>query len=365
MGDSPESVALHELQHAIQQREGWARGGSPQDVGGITNQYQQAKTAFDEALKTRTNPNADEIAKANAAQIMQHYGPKLSELKRLSDPLTAYRSLAGEAEARATQARLPLNAEQRRATFPADSYDVPLDSLILLGMAGPAMVAAKAPQIARGMNRMVDNAMAPATMNKQSGKVFVYPQDEALATAQRNAAKPVSEGGLGLHPDNTAMERAKAMGFSNDVYHGTPKQTEFLSLNPSAAGSVYATKKKDYANDFAKRKMVIDPMTADDYVGQVLPLKANLGNSTSLAKSQIEDAGYSPSFMSQFRDAGFDSGVSRDGQIIFSSPSMIRSRFAAFDPARRNEADLLGRADPRLLGLIGLGTGAGVYGANK
>lgn len=136
MGDSPESVALHELQHSIQQREGWAKGGSPKDVGGITNQYQQAKAAFDEALKTRTNPNADEIAKANAAQIMQHYGPKLSELKQLSDPLSAYRSLAGEAEARATQARMSMDAAQRRATFPEDSYDVPINNLILRGMGG-------------------------------------------------------------------------------------------------------------------------------------------------------------------------------------------------------------------------------------
>jgi hypothetical protein len=41
-------------------------------------------------------------------------------------------------------------------------------------------------------------------------------------------------------------------------------------------------------------------------------------------------------------------------------PSQIRSRFAAFDPARINEADLLGFADPRLLGLTAAGTAAGL-----
>jgi hypothetical protein len=44
---------------------------------------------------------------------------------------------------------------------------------------------------------------------------------EAFLTAQRNAAKPVSEGGLGLRPENTPMERAEAMGFVTPGYHGT------------------------------------------------------------------------------------------------------------------------------------------------
>ena len=49
--------------------------------------------------------------------------------------------------------------------------------------------------------------------------------------------------------------------------------------------------------------------------------------------------------------------------FVIQNPANVRSRFAAFDPARVNENDLLGRADPRLLGLMGvLGTG-GLGGA--
>ena len=46
-------------------------------------------------------------------------------------------------------------------------------------------------------------------------------------------------------------------------------------------------------------------------------------------------------------------------------PTQIRSRFAAFDPARRYESDLLGAADPRLLGAIGLGTAGALYKTNR
>ena len=48
-----------------------------------------------------------------------------------SSPFDAYKRLAGEAEARAVEARMKFTPEQRRATFPLDSYDVPLDSLII------------------------------------------------------------------------------------------------------------------------------------------------------------------------------------------------------------------------------------------
>lgn len=185
----------------------------------------------------------------------------------------------------------------------------------------------------------------------RSAKKFVAPQDEALALAQQRAALPVEKGGLGLPANNTAADRAKAMGFDKDVYHGTPKQMQFDELKPSQAGSVYATKKPDYANDFSKRKMVIDPMTADDYVGQVLPLKANMGNSTKLSVSQMEDAGYSPNFIKQMIEQGYNSGVSRDGQMLFTNPDNIRSRFAAFDPWRKTAATAaaFGVAAPNLL----------------
>jgi hypothetical protein len=54
------------------------------------------------------------------------------QIKRYGeDPYEAYRRLAGEAEARATQARMNMTPAERRATFPFDSYDVPVNQLII------------------------------------------------------------------------------------------------------------------------------------------------------------------------------------------------------------------------------------------
>lgn len=72
------------------------------------------------------------------------------------------------------------------------------------------------------------------------------PMDEALRIAQKNAAKPVSEGGLGLPPDNTPMDRAKAMGYGDPIYRGYQfgtgrNKATFYSSSPDLA-SAYAVR---------------------------------------------------------------------------------------------------------------------------
>ncbi len=101
------SVALHELQHAIQGREGFAVGGSPESM------RQEALAMLRRDVASGAIPDT-----AEAMRML----PMAQQ--------NAYQRLAGEAEARAVQARMNLTPAQRRALFPLDSYDVPLNSLI-------------------------------------------------------------------------------------------------------------------------------------------------------------------------------------------------------------------------------------------
>jgi len=267
-----------------------------------------------------------------------------------------------------------------------------------LGMAGPALATAKAPQIARGALGVIDNAMASATMNKQAGKVFVYPQDKALATAQRNAAKPVREGGLGLRPDNTPMERAQAMGMDADIFHGqsqpNPKREYIEGLGSVVVDQPALTPISQLKAGAGNAEGgaffgVNDPFVANGYAGggAVYPLRVP---AQSLKESGVPVGGNTENFnrmldknksryfnseLKQAKNEGYGGVVFRSvedsaGQPLYdipsdiyamSNPSLVRSRFAAFDPMRRNEADLLGRADPMLLGALGLGVGGGAY----
>ena len=97
------STVLHELQHAIQQREGFARGGNESQF--------YAEVLKD--IKTK-HPLASSADIANMASI---------------EAFRRYRALIGEVEARATEARANLTAAERRNVLPEKSYDLPLQLL--------------------------------------------------------------------------------------------------------------------------------------------------------------------------------------------------------------------------------------------
>lgn len=170
----PKSVTLHELTHAIQDEEGFARGGSPEEF----TQAAKAEVTRDalswknELLKKRqAMPNADWTAVENAVvndyqqlgamdmlpsreardlalqpyilhgeknypedfskaqELVNLYGldTRTSPLK----PYDIYQRLAGEAEARLTEARMKLTPAERLAQYPVSQFDVPVEQQIV------------------------------------------------------------------------------------------------------------------------------------------------------------------------------------------------------------------------------------------
>lgn len=82
------SVILHELQHGIQQREGFAGGGNPQAMG----------------------------------MFIRQLAPQADQQLSLPSPYDLYRALAGEVEARNVQTRFELGLQSE---FPMDTMDIP------------------------------------------------------------------------------------------------------------------------------------------------------------------------------------------------------------------------------------------------
>jgi hypothetical protein len=169
------STLLHELQHGVQRTEGFGVGGMPEEF----TQQADAILARDalswrnELLRKKEKmPGADIVALENAAvQDYQKMGAmdwlpsreardlasqpdilhsdkypdstSFNDLKKLvaaygldkntapHDAQKMYRSLAGEAEARAVQARMNLTPEQRAARPPWLDYDVPENQQIV------------------------------------------------------------------------------------------------------------------------------------------------------------------------------------------------------------------------------------------
>ena len=202
-----------------------------------------------------------------------------------------------------------------------------------------------------------------------------------LKIAQQNATLPLSEGGLGLPKNNTAMDRAKAMGFDTPAYHGT--QTSFSNFNPALAnsksntgtpfGSVVVSSNPKTASTYAEKPYFNNKLQEwiTDYPEQanIMPLlikkdKNFIFNATENSPNytpnwnEISNLNYpniqttnefatfaknknaKTATIKNVKDNATISSAEGDTTFIF-DPSLIRSRFAAFDPKRVSEANIL------------------------
>ena len=139
-------ITLHETQHAIQQREGFAGGGSPsqmvttlEDIAGEKRKKAQEMFRLSSAndpldplklVKPGARKKGLELEKEARAIEQKALDAYRSEQAKFD----LYQRLAGEAEARAVEARMNMTSEQRRAMFPEESYDVPINELIIRGV---------------------------------------------------------------------------------------------------------------------------------------------------------------------------------------------------------------------------------------
>lgn len=144
LAEPARSTMLHELQHAIQEKEGFGVGGNTdtmdrmigkvKDRAFLIKQTDEYKVAEQELNKLADNFFTNKINKADfdagEQALLQKY-PVLNEYRNASDvvhnfgddPSDAYRRLMGEAEARLTQTRRNLSPEERKQYFPFEFQD--------------------------------------------------------------------------------------------------------------------------------------------------------------------------------------------------------------------------------------------------
>ena len=218
----------------------------------------------------------------------------------------------------------------------------------------------------------------------KGAKKMKAPRDDALALAQLRASLPVDQGGLGLPPGNTAMDRARAMGFTTDAYHGRSGDMANAELNADAIPAIYADLAPDFASKFAAMRgrqygdasvfplkisegNVADisfdrPVTSHDMSDalgkKVLTRKANVGELSAEPWEWLQSHGNEtnlPNIIRRNKIDAFKLYDSSNGEnsLAVLNPANIRSRFAAFDPFRRNESDLLAGIAPYALPAAG------------
>lgn len=181
------SALLHEIQHGIQTIEGFAIGGSLEIAGivkaqakrewdhwsnayTIKREMEEAGHSLDEAVAALNDLdfgiNADQIADAQRytlAELKAKNDAAYAELQRTGDgPRSTYLKIAGEVEARNTQARAGMTDEQRRATPPGATADT-ADQDVILVFNGKEME--HAPAIANAFEQTARGSFNPATLS--------------------------------------------------------------------------------------------------------------------------------------------------------------------------------------------------------
>jgi hypothetical protein len=144
-----EYVIPHELQHAIQNKENWAMGGSPDTTLSDPLLKETIRLNLSDKLKSM-DETVSNSALSDFGMNVSEMSPLQREIARTSllketrdgntfqipknlTPYQLYRRLTGEAQARATQDRMNMNMQQRRDTYPLAGgklSDIPLDQLI-------------------------------------------------------------------------------------------------------------------------------------------------------------------------------------------------------------------------------------------
>ena len=119
-------ILNHEIQHVIQDIEGFAKGGSPRLVRG------EVKKRFDEVTKQIKQLRAE--GKEDEAKALIEKNRGLYNAYQKNDDFNSYKSLAGEVEARNVSARLNMTPEERRKTLAESTEDVARKDQIFLGV---------------------------------------------------------------------------------------------------------------------------------------------------------------------------------------------------------------------------------------
>lgn len=138
MSSGPRSIlgiGLHELQHAAQNIEGFAKGGNLENSELLDEFVTKANEQMRALVRSMDNiPHWERSRSPEYAKLKAAYDALLDEKLekvRTFDMRDAYRRMAGEVEARNVQKRMNMTPDERRATPPWATQDVPDEQQIV------------------------------------------------------------------------------------------------------------------------------------------------------------------------------------------------------------------------------------------
>lgn len=156
-------ILNHEIQHVIQDIEGFAKGGSPRLVRG------EVKKKLNEVTKQIRQLRAE--GKEDEAKALIEKNRGLYNAYQKNDDYNSYKSLAGEVEARNVSARLNMTHKERRKSLAESTEDVARKDQIFLGVGDVSFSLRDMAEDLKSLNTPdeVDDAIKTAIEDMPSG----------------------------------------------------------------------------------------------------------------------------------------------------------------------------------------------------
>lgn len=158
------SILNHEIQHAIQYIEGFARGGSPSLIRG------EVKKKFNEVTKQIRQLRAE--GKEDEAKALVEKNRGLYNAYQKNDDYNSYKSLAGEVEARNVEKRLGMTDEERRNSLASETEDVNRDEQIVMNGSDASYSIVKDPETIKKLDKEDTVKVYRAMQVGEDGKLY-------------------------------------------------------------------------------------------------------------------------------------------------------------------------------------------------
>lgn len=158
------SILNHEIQHAIQHIEGFARGGSPSLIRG------EVKKKFNEVTKQIRQLRAE--GKEDEAKALVEKNRGLYNAYQKNDDYNSYKSLAGEVEARNVEFRMGMTDEERRNSLAEETEDVNRDEQIVMNVGDTSYSIVKDPEIIKKLDKEDTVKVYRAMQVGEDGKLY-------------------------------------------------------------------------------------------------------------------------------------------------------------------------------------------------
>ena len=376
------AVLLHELQHAIQQNEGFARGSSPanelSDIAAARNVRKSEIVSQMDRIKSEEGLSGYRPQHPRLVPLQEEYDGLLG--RNASDnpaAMDAYRRSSGEVEARNASLRSAMSAERRLETPPWATQDVPDAEQIVRFGSGNALS-----EVIPARALTPQQEMAERILEMRAAGNAADVTDEMMAMADdvtmfNRTPLPMDEA--------SRMARAQEAGFDagQPLYHGTGadfdayrdnRRGNFFSDSPEiadiyASGSTGGSVRGQSANAgpniqpvmLGGREISVSDIGPDgghgwntDNLAKTVPgvEKSPLGTYPRRLNEAAQREGFDRLRIDDMLDLGGE-----QTQWMSLNPATIRSRFARFDPEFAHLGNL--SAGVAGLGVVGLGATQG------